>query len=902
MTMVKWQSRLGGILLLSLAALCLTAPSGWSEEDAVTGQNRLKDIRVSSANSLPIIEIESEMPVGYRYTVYDSYDPVRIIVDLPGMEVAAIQSPQKVDSAPLKEIRTGAFDLASGHLGRIELLLTKETKYKVASEDNIFSITFLAERGENRAEIIEPTTAVAGSEIAPPTKPADSEPVAIPAAAGRKAAQHVTDIQVENGKITLLSDGVAENFQYFHLRSPLRLVVDVYGVKTESAKRKYQVSGGFRQMRVGIDADKTRFVLDVDGQNFPEHKVFQTEDGIVISWAAAKEIAQTASTPAQSAPAKTSGATATKPISPAAAAKRPHLVAVEGVDFKVDGAQSILTIGLSAGTEIAGPEKEGDLVQFTVKNATIHRSHRRTIDASAFPSAVKLITPYSAEGGKEVRFSAQLKGEVPYALQQKGDKVYLVVENQEFAEPAAEEKTLVVPVPTLASSAENVVAPTSSAAPIMPLTTVAAQPAVETVQTAEVPAVSQSDAVEFSGEKISLVFDDANIRNILQLIGEVSNLNIIAAEDVKGSITLRLIDVPWDQALNLILETKGLGMLREGNVVRILPKDQIRAMRQAELTAVKEERQLESVITEVIPVSYTALNNISTPAKELLTDRGKITEDARNKQIIITDIPSVIADIKKLAGILDTPERQVMIEARIVEASSSFGRDLGVKWGLSYNNPSPGNGDINNANIGLGGSFLISPPDAGSVMGGAGFGSGITFGRVGIDSVVLDLRISALESAGYGKVISTPRVSTLNGGSASISQGTKIPYQSSGTDGLPKTEFVDANLQLTVQPVINPDDSIILDISATNSSIGSTVSTGGGTAPAIDTKEAKTKVLVRNGETTVIGGIFVETENTSNAGVPLLMDIPIIGHLFRSDNKGSTRSELLIFITPRIVQ
>jgi type IV pilus assembly protein PilQ len=283
---------------------------------------------------------------------------------------------------------------------------------------------------------------------------------------------------------------------------------------------------------------------------------------------------------------------------------------------------------------------------------------------------------------------------------------------------------------------------------------------------------------------------------------------------------------------------------------------------------------------------------------ELLSPRGKITEDNRNKQLIITDVPSVIQEARRLVAILDTPERQVIIEARIVEASSTFGRDLGVKWGISRIDPG---GDPSRLNVGLGGSFLIAPPTVGNVLGGAGMGAGITFGQVGIDSTVLDLRISALESSGHGKVISTPRVATLNGGQATISQGTKIPYQSSGSDGLPKTEFVDANLQLTVTPVINPDNSIILDINATNSSLGSTVSTGGGSAPAIDTKEAKTKLLVRDGETTVIGGVFVETDNYSTAGVPLLMRIPILGHLFKSTNVSTTRSELLIFITPRIV-
>jgi type IV pilus assembly protein PilQ len=299
-------------------------------------------------------------------------------------------------------------------------------------------------------------------------------------------------------------------------------------------------------------------------------------------------------------------------------------------------------------------------------------------------------------------------------------------------------------------------------------------------------------------------------------------------------------------------------------------------------------------VTEVISVSYTNLPNVAGPARELLTERGKLTEDARNKKLIVKDIPAVVAEIRSLVSLLDTPERQVMIEARIVEADSTFTRNLGVSWAITYNDNDAGSGDLSSATVSGGGNFVISP-----VAGNAGLGSSITFGRALIDSTVLDLRISALETSRQGKVISTPRVSTLNGQAATISQGTKIPYQSSGTDGLPKTEFVDANLELTVTPEINPDNSIILDISASNSS---PTLVDGATAPGIATKEAKTKLLVRDGETTVIGGIFVEDTSDSESGIPYLRKIPYLGQLFKSSTKSNNRSELLIFITPRIVR
>ncbi len=887
--------RFGGIFLEIFILFMLLLPSLCMAQDEVP-TNKIKSITTVGSPGSPLIQINTELPIGYRYTIYDSYDPIRIVIDLPGLDVSAVSSLIKVGNSPLQEIRIGSFSLASGQLGRVELILTTEAKYVVSSEANLFSISF----GEKDSKI----SAAVESKKEVDTKPVDlvtnkTEPLAMPPS-DNTSAKNIKAIRIDKGKLFIDMDGNFEKFQYFHLRSPLRLVVDVYDVKPKFNERIYNISDGFRQVRVGESAEKTRFVLDVTGNNFPNHKVGKEGDALIISWDSLKTVASISGNTSIEAKA---GSGEKKPYAASTTSKKGgRLVSVDGVDFKVENGKSILTISLSGTTEITPPVCENDLVRFGIKNATISRALRRSIDATSFPSVVKRIIPYIVEGGNEVRFISELKGEVPYFLNQEDGKLIFVVENKGFEQPTPPAEKIPVIIPKLNLETEPIIQSVAAKSTVGLLSS----SEVEQKNTQAFNTVSNNGARsieknEFTGEKISLVFDDANIRNILQLIGEVSNLNIIAGEDVKGTITLRLIDVPWDQALNLVLDSKNLGMLKDGNVVRILPKEQIRSLRQSEMTAVKEERQLEQVATEIIPVNYTALGNITTPAKELLTDRGKITEDTRNKQIIVTDIPSSIDGIKKLAAILDTPERQVMIEARIVEASSTFGRDLGVKWGISFDNNPQGPGDIDNASLGLGGSFLISPPAAGSVMSNAGLGGDITFGRLGIDSTVLDLRISALESGGYGKVISTPRVSTLNGGTATISQGTKIPYQSAGDDGKAKTEFVDANLSLTVQAVINPDDSIILDINATNSSIGSTVSTGAGSAPAIDTKEAKTKVIVRNGETTVIGGIFVESENNSHAGVPFLMHIPIIGHLFRSDSTTNNRSEMLVFITPRIV-
>jgi type IV pilus assembly protein PilQ len=316
-------------------------------------------------------------------------------------------------------------------------------------------------------------------------------------------------------------------------------------------------------------------------------------------------------------------------------------------------------------------------------------------------------------------------------------------------------------------------------------------------------------------------------------------------------------------------------------------------MREAELTAVRSQEKLEPLVTEVVTVSYADLGSVAGPAKEVLSERGSLTEDSRNKLLIITDVSSRIQEAKNLIKILDTPERQVMIEARIVQVNSNYSRDLGMNWYATGSNPSV-------AGIGgVGGGFLVDPVDEalGSLLATPGLSTQMQIGEALVDNVLLNFQLSALESAGKGKVISTPRVTTLNGETALISQGTSIPYQTSGADG-PKTEFVSAELKLEVTPVINPDNSIILEILATNDSPSLTA---GATAPSIDTKKAETKVLIKDGETTVIGGIFVENIQESEDGVPGLMHIPVLGHLFKSSKKQIVKDELLIFITPRIM-
>jgi type IV pilus assembly protein PilQ len=576
-------------------------------------------------------------------------------------------------------------------------------------------------------------------------------------------------------------------------------------------------------------------------------------------------------------------------------------VNVEAVDFSIEGDTSVLRVTLNASSSIIQPSKNGDIVGFGIENATISRALRRTVDASSFPSSIRLVTPYTVQVGaqQDVRFAVELKGPSEYELVEDGNVILFKVVNGPFAEPDPMTAQVAVEVPDVVSAKiDDVVTedPVSGVDAVVNDSVTDAQAAADVSVTSALADITPTEAEilggdqvrAYTGQRISLVFDNAEIRNILQLIAEVSNLNILAGDGVDGTITLRLIDVPWDQALDLILDTKDLGIIRDGNVAKILPKESIRSMDEAKYSAKRTQEKLEDLTTEVIKVSYTDLKNVTKPIKGLLTSRGSVTEDNRNKQLIVTDIKRNIEKIKALVAILDTPERQVLIEARIVEVNTNANLDLGVNWNI-FHSQNPAGGSNNSSALSLGGLFAVNPSFA-----SPGVGSVFQWGQIGIDSTILDLRLSALEAKGDGKVVSNPRIMALNGETAKITQGTLIPYQTV-SDGEVSTEFIEAALALEVTPVINPDNTVILTVKASNSAPGAT-------AGQIDKKEAETKMLVANGETMVIGGVYVERESFSVTGVPVLMDIPLLGNLFKSTKTIKVRSEMMVFITPHIIQ
>ncbi|MBC5764837.1 type IV pilus secretin PilQ [Ramlibacter albus] len=430
----------------------------------------------------------------------------------------------------------------------------------------------------------------------------------------------------------------------------------------------------------------------------------------------------------------------------------------------------------------------------------------------------------------------------------------------------------------------------------------------------------------YSGEKLSLNFQNIEVRSLLQVIADFTNFNIVTSDSVTGAVTLRLKDVPWDQALDIILQAKGLGMRKAGNVLWIAPKDEIAAKEKLELESRAAIENLEPLRTQSFQLNYTKAADIAaqltrgTGAARILSARGSVIAEPRTNQLFVTDVTDKLEQVQSLIGKLDIAVRQVLIEARIVEASDTFGKSLGVRLGGSdlrgLRGGDPGYAVGGNANrVAFGGTYDAVSGTVGEssttlttsnttffnmpAPGQGGFPAA-TF-AVSLFSAAanrfLNLELSALEADGKGKLVSSPRVVTADQTKALIEQGTEFPYQQATSSGATSVSFRRATLKLEVTPQITPEGNIILDLDINKDSRGETTAAG----IAINTKHIRTQVLVENGGTVVIGGIFELTETENEARVPLLGDIPIAGNLFKSRNRSSNKQEMLVFITPKMI-
>lgn len=431
----------------------------------------------------------------------------------------------------------------------------------------------------------------------------------------------------------------------------------------------------------------------------------------------------------------------------------------------------------------------------------------------------------------------------------------------------------------------------------------------------------------YVGDKLTLNFQDIEVRAVLQLIADFTGLNMVTSDTVKGNVTLRLKNVPWDQALDLILTTKGLDMRKYGNVIMVAPSDELAAREKQEFESQKQISELAPMFTDQVQINYAKASEIASLLKaegnSLLSERGSVTTDERTNTLLIQDTAEKLDEIKKVVAKLDIPIRQVLIESRVVIANDDFSKELGAKFGVSetsqfsYDNK-PGTAQISGGDIGTselaqaqeinraaGGGYNLS-----SALGGIGHDQTLNsslpvIGQAGQfalallgDDYLLQLELTAMQNEGRGEVVSSPRVITSNQTEAVIRQGVEIPYQQASSSGATNVSFKSAVLELKVTPQITPDDRVIMDLAVSKDSVGD-VTAG---IPSINTRNVQTQVLVDNGETVVIGGIYEQIKSEGMDKVPFFGDIPLVGVLFRHKYKTDDKAELLVFVTPKVLK
>jgi len=664
----------------------------------------------------------------------------------------------------------------------------------------------------------------------------------------------------------------------FSITNPSRVVVDLPDTSSALPERRYNIgTGNVESINAVESAGRTRLVINLTEDR--PYSLITENNQLILTVGEMPSPQQVASAPVttagESAPAPApvaSTASAVRASSTTAVSAEPATSGTEitDIDFRrvsAGGGQFVMTLS-DADVTVAEEARTGSLV-LEMAGVQVPERFRKTFDVTDFATPVRTVKvePVGLAGA---RVTIRAQGRYDF-VSDKAANVYKV----EFT-PKVEKKQVVT----------------------------TKKPREKT----------------YEGQKLSLNFQDIEVRSVLQPLADFTGLNMVVSDTVGGNITLRLKDVPWDQALDIILTTKGLTSRRYGNVIMVAPIEEVAARERLELEAEKQLEELAPLVSELIQVNYATAADLASLLKaennQLLSERGNVTVDERTNTLLVQDTLQQIEQIRALLADLDRPVRQVLIESRVVIANDDFARELGVRFGFNT-------GDT----AGSGGSYLVAGGKPGFVSGTAGFAPGIEnpadsgqealmvnlptllggarggaltllLGKAG--ERLLQLELSAMQQEGRGEVVSSPRVITSDQQQATIKQGIEIPYQEATSSGATNVSFKEAVLQLDVTPHITPDDRIIMDLKVTKDNPDWSREVLG--VPPVDTRSVETSVLVDNGETVVLGGVFEETRLTSEEKVPFFGDLPGVGYMFRNKGTNRQKQELLIFVTPKVLK
>ncbi len=928
------------------AAMGLSAVlSGCASAPAPTAQSEeLSGVRVetgSDATQVVLLGVAASQP-----TAVEEQDPARIVVDLPTGVAASAEGATPVWDGMLEEVtvsREGADD-GESHT-RVVIGLAASATWEMQTGPDGLVVRVSHGDGTASAAPAASTDAPAAdpwAASAPETASAESAAPA-PAMEAKRATKLTgvgTKVEGDGVVVDLQADGQIEGAHAFMLEKPPRLVVDLPDMKSAVAQTRFEVGHGIvKAVRVGQHDGKVRVVVDGadEAKGFAE-KMAPQPGGLWLALAGAELPAMAEAMPmmagAESEPAKTDEAAPAEamaggesapaaPAEPMAAAEGTGKAQmVHGVQLDSTNGQDRVVIVTDAPADYALTEVDEKTVMVQVRGAHIEPEAAVRLTPEQ-PGVVSMVAAFEQPEMKtpEVRVVVERAPGSKPVVTQHGTMLML-----EFASAGAAAE----PVPVMAAEGAAVQPAADAAAlPEAAPETGASAKAIKQAKHGKQPGPAAIDATGhgievleeggllegkiYTGRRISLDFKDVEIDDVLRLIAEVSDLNIIAGDEVSGQVTIRLVDVPWDQALDVILLTKGLGFVRVGNVLRIAPGEVLKSEEEARLQEKRAKEKLEDLVVKLQPVNYANVKEVAKMVKRLLTQRGTVDIDIRTNTIILKDIGHVIDESVALIKAIDTQTPQVMIEAKIVEANLDYLREVGSRWGVGVQpfEDAFDTGSPLKENVGSDGFTLQNVQDILSntvAPNNIAVSNPITELATGVvnvgaflldDRFNLDLELEAAESEGEGKVISSPRVVTLDNRKASIEQGVSIPFQTF-ENGDAKLEFIDAVLRLDVTPHITQDRSIIMKIEVQRNAPDDSVPTPTG-SPAIAKNEAQTETLVRDGQTLVIGGIYVVRSADRQTRVPFLHKIPIIGNAFKNNETREVRQELLVFVTPRVV-
>jgi type IV pilus assembly protein PilQ len=725
-----------------------------------------------------------------------------------------------------------------------------------------------------------------------------------------------------DGKAEILVTGTGPMMQYTssQITEPLRLIVDITDANIEKFQDAIFVNKG---PIVDITPSQQDNIarLEIGLSNAVEAKVYQEGGKLII------ELGK----PVEAAPAQAKAVPEAE--KPALQPEAPKEEKAPPAEKPGKGTASLVTsVKATAG-------REGVKVIIAANgsmrpNTFMIEGKKLVIDIPGAKSAVRPTVMPVRKGGldrvrigqhpapdRKVRVVLDLTRPMEYTTTSEGNTVIIAMtaapaaaKERPQAEKAAPQEQAVAPEKEVAQ-AESAAPPTPAEKEVLPVVPPAAKKEraapsqKEFLQSEETSLLSGN---KYTGRKISLDLQDADLINVLRLFAEVANLNIILGADVKGKVTVRMVNVPWDQAMDVILKMNGLGSVHEENIMRIASLTALSKEAEEVVRAKESKKKAEDLVTRIVSINYATAKTIEGTLKKSLSARGETVVDERTNAIIIKDLERNVDEVVTLIKLLDKPIPQVMIEAKIVEAAMNFSRELGVQWGGDFT-ADAAHGNATGLpfpnSIGVNGALTVSPITGGpvnyfvnlpaAVSSGSGGAIGFSFGALN-KALNLNLVLSAMESTGEGKVISSPRVSALDNKEAKIEQGQSIPYQTSSASGGTSIQFIDAKLSLAVTPHVTPDNKIFLKIKATKNAPDNSIVVNG--SPSIRKNEAETEMLLADGETAVIGGILIIDRSYSVSQVPFLGDLPLIGWLFRKKTSSDNKRELLIFITPRVVK